>query len=154
MLKLMYESDGIGLAAPQIGINKRIMVFKEPDYYDSDEEYSEISSPRRTSEEMVLINPKIVSSSEETISSEEGCLSFPDIHGDVERPRRIEVEYQTLVGKVELCIMEDIPAIIFQHEYDHLNKVLFIDRFNQEDKENNARKLEKLVKRYGSGGAL
>lgn len=111
MLLVMYESDGVGLAAPQVGINKRIMVFNEKGEADAKDT------------EIILINPHIVASSSERKSSEEGCLSFPLIYGDVERAAWIEVEYQTLDGTKVTKRFEDRPAVIFQHEYDHLDKV-------------------------------
>lgn len=111
MLLVMYSADGIGLAAPQVGINKRIMVFNEKGGADEKDT------------EMILINPRIIASSSEMKSSEEGCLSFPLIYGDVERAAWIEVEYQTLDGTKVTKRFEDRPAVIFQHEYDHLDKV-------------------------------
>jgi len=111
MLLVMYAADGLGLAAPQVGINKRIMVFNEQGEADAKDT------------EIILINPRIVASSSERKLSEEGCLSFPLIYGDVERAAWIEVEYQTLDGTTVTKRFEDRPAVIFQHEYDHLDKV-------------------------------
>ena len=106
MLLLMHASEGIGLAAPQVGINKRLMVFQTT-----------------FEKEMVLVNPKIVSQSSETESEEEGCLSFPQINGDVNRSTSIEVEYQTETGEKFLQKFAGLEARVFQHEYDHLQKV-------------------------------
>ena len=142
MLDLMYQADGIGLAAPQIGINKRIMVFNEE------------GSPLVKEKEMILINPFIISKSDTIEYDLEGCLSFPSIRGEVPRHQAIEVDYQTIKGEKRSIKFLGFPARLFQHEYDHLDKVLFIDRFNQRDKENNAKKLEKLIRRYGPGGVL
>ena len=112
MLLVMYSAEGIGLAAPQVGINQRIMVFNE----SGDRE--------RPEKEMVLVNPSLVSSSEkETDIEEEGCLSFPLINGKVERFKSIQVEYQDLNGEKKMIELKGYPARIFQHEYDHLNKV-------------------------------
>ena len=107
----MYASDGIGLAAPQVGVNKRLMVFNE------------LGAPDQKEHEMVLVNPSIVSKSEEKASGEEGCLSFPQIYGYVSRHKWIEVEYQNLDGNKIVKRFEDKPSVIFQHEYDHLDKV-------------------------------
>lgn len=142
MLHLMYVEDGVGLAAPQIGINKRIMVFNEEGDYG------------RKDKEMVLINPYIISKSTEMAISEEGCLSFPLIRGTVSRHTWIEVEYQNVKGQKQSCRFEGFPAVIFQHEYDHLDKVLFIDHFNPSDKTKNSAKLDKLIRKYGPGGAI
>lgn len=114
LLKIMYSSDGIGLAAPQVGINKRIMVFNE----DGDD--------KKTENEMILINPKIISKSESTDVREEGCLSFPMIYGKVVRSLNIDVEYQNISGEKLTKTFEGMSARIFQHEYDHLDKVVFI----------------------------
>jgi peptide deformylase len=142
MLQLMYVEDGVGLAAPQIGINKRIMVFNEE------------GDIKRKDKEMILINPYIIGKSTETAISEEGCLSFPTIRGVVSRHIWIEVEYQDVQGNKRSCRFEDFPAVIFQHEYDHLDKVLFIDRFSSQDRVKNQAKLDKLIRKYGPGGAL
>lgn len=141
LLKVMYVADGIGLAAPQVGINKRIMVFNEkgdPDKFDT---------------EMILINPKIVAKGGESDLLEEGCLSFPMINGRVERSLWIDVEYQDVKGSQCRKKLEGFPARIFQHEYDHLDKVLFIDRIIPEDMGVNKKRLEKMVKKYGPGAA-
>lgn len=141
MLETMYDDDGIGLAAPQVGINKQLMVFNQ----DGDPETPEM--------EMVLCNPRIVSHSEETKLGEEGCLSFPQISGEVARNTWVEVEYQNIKGDTLNIKFEGKPAIIFQHEFDHLNKVLFIDRLVEMDKELNQKRLDKYVKKYGAGAA-
>jgi peptide deformylase len=138
MLLVMRAADGIGLAAPQVGINQRLMVFNE--FADSGKS------------DMILANPGIISKSEETDSKEEGCLSFPQINGDVIRSKWIEVEYTTVSGDKVQKRFEGLAARIFQHEYDHLDKVLFIDRFGEKDKAMNSKRLEKYVKKYGPGG--
>jgi peptide deformylase len=138
MLLIMRAADGIGLAAPQVGINKRLMVFNE--FADSGKS------------DMILVNPRIVSKSEETDIREEGCLSFPQINGDVVRSIWIEVEYTTVAGDIVQKKFEGLAARIFQHEYDHLDKVLFVDRFGEKDKAINSKRLEKYVKKYGPGG--
>lgn len=138
MLLIMRTADGIGLAAPQVGINKRLMVFNE--FADSGKS------------DMILVNPSIIAKSEDTDSREEGCLSFPQINGDVIRSTWIEVEYMTVSGEKVQKKFEGLAARIFQHEYDHLDKVLFIDRFGEKDKAMNLKRLEKYVKKYGPGG--
>lgn len=111
MLLVMYASDGIGLAAPQVGINKRLMVFNE---------MGEADKPEL---EMVLVNPVITDRSEELKLGEEGCLSFPQVYGRVERATWIDVQFQALNGTTIQRRFEGKPSIIFQHEYDHLDKV-------------------------------
>ena len=140
MLLVMYAADGVGLAAPQVGINTRLMVFNEA------------GSPAKADKEMVLVNPTILATSEDKDLDEEGCLSFPLIKGRVERHLWIQVEYQSLTGAKVAVKLEGLPARIFQHEYDHLDKVLFIDRIVAEDQPRNQKRLEKYVKKYGPGG--
>lgn len=142
MLKTMYEDDGIGLAAPQVGINKKLMVFNQE------------GDATKPESEMVLANPIITGASEEKELGEEGCLSFPMIYGQVERNKWIEVQYQTITGDSVTTKFEGRPAIIFQHEFDHLNKVLFIDRLIESDKKQNEKRLAKIVKKFGAGAAV
>jgi len=112
LLEVMYESDdGVGLAAPQVGMNVRLMVFNE---------LGERSKPEK---EMVLVNPVITARSEETDVREEGCLSFPQIYGKVVRHKWVEIEYQTVTGERLKQRLDGFPARVFQHEYDHLDKV-------------------------------
>eukprot|EP01038_Epipyxis_sp_PR26KG_P016114 gene16114-21900_t len=110
MFLVMYAAQGIGLAAPQVGINKKLMVFNEA----GDDKKPEL--------EMILVNPMIINKSDEFFESEEGCLSFPQIEGRVMRHKWIEVEYQDLTGIKIQTIFKENPARIFQHEYDHLDK--------------------------------
>ena len=141
MLLVMYAADGIGLAAPQVGINEKLMVFNEK------------GDPLESETEMVLVNPTILGKSEETNLREEGCLSFSQINGDVRRSVSIDVEYHDLSGDKQMVTLKDLPARIFQHEFDHLNKVLFIDRFDDKHKAINQKKLDKYIKKFGPGGA-
>ena len=85
--------------------------------------FNELGEATKPDKELILINPKIISNSEETDLREEGCLSFPLIHGKVYRYKWIEIEYQNLQGNVMKMKLEGFPARIFQHEYDHLDKV-------------------------------
>lgn len=140
MLLVMYAANGIGLAAPQVGINKKIMVFNEK------------GSQSKKETEMVLINPSIVDRSSEIDMLEEGCLSFPQIHGQVRRHVWVKVQYSDVQGKATECVLEGLPARIFQHEFDHLDKVLFIDRMEAKDREVNQKRLDKYVKKFGAGG--
>lgn len=111
MLLVMYETDGIGLAAPQVGVNKRLMVFNDE------------GNPTKPEHERVMVNPTIKEKSTEMYDSEEGCLSFPQIYGKVQRHKWIDVEYQTLDGTKVTVRLDGNPGRVFQHEYDHLDKV-------------------------------
>ena len=114
MLATMYEAPGIGLAAPQIGVMRRVFVM-------------DASGKDETPEPMVLLNPEIVAASDETVVSEEGCLSIPDIYEDVTRAATIRLRWLGLDGRVHEREFGDRWAICAQHELDHLNGKLFID---------------------------
>lgn len=106
----MHEFDGVGIAAPQVGVKKRIIVVHMEDGAKT------------------FVNPEIVSKSFRTITGEEGCLSVPGIYGLVKRSRTAKVKALTRDGKsVEMSVAE-LPSVIFQHEIDHLNGILFIDK--------------------------
>ena len=110
MLELLYEYEGIGLAAPQIGILKRIFVL------DLQEEGKK--SPK------VFINPEIIDTGGVT-NYEEGCLSIPNIRASITRKNWVVVDYQDVVGKKQQLKLENLGAICVQHEIDHLNGILF-----------------------------
>lgn len=114
MIDTMYENEGIGLAAPQIGILKRIAVID----LGEDNIYK-------------IINPKIIKSSGEQID-QEGCLSVPEIKGDVKRPKNVTVVYTDENGKEIKLEAEDLLARCICHELDHLDGILFIDKIEQE----------------------
>lgn len=117
MLATMYDAPGIGLAAPQIGVMKRVFVM---DCAGKDEE----------PQPMVLVNPEIVALSEETAWGEEGCLSIPDIYEDVLRPARVTMRWLGLDGETHEQTFADRWATCAQHEFDHLNGRLFIDHLS------------------------
>ena len=135
MLKKMYASGGIGLAAPQVGINKRLMVYN-------------IQDPNEQYFENVMVNPKIVNYSDYTDLEEEACLSFPNMSGIVERPCYIQVVYQDLQGEKQKIIFEDYEARVFQHEYDHLDGVLYIDRLNESSRQQVQPRLDELIEEF------
>ncbi|MEW5805715.1 MAG: peptide deformylase [Patescibacteria group bacterium] len=117
MKKTMKESRGIGLAAPQVGVNLQIFVAQT---YYQDEGYQ--------GKLYAIINPKIVSLSKQTDKMEEGCLSLPKIYGEVERPKKITIEGLDEMGKKIKIKASGLLAKIFQHEIDHLNGILFVDK--------------------------
>ena len=134
MLATMYDAPGIGLAAIQIGVPKRVVVM---DLAKKEEE-------RRPA---VLINPEIVSSSEETNVYEEGCLSIPEFYEEVERPARVRFCYTDLSGRRVEKDAEGVAATCIQHEIDHLNGVLFIDHLSRLKRERVIKKFAKAAKR-------
>ncbi|MEM7771460.1 MAG: peptide deformylase [Cyanobacteria bacterium P01_A01_bin.37] len=115
MLQTMYTEDGIGLAAPQVGINKQMLVV------DDDPENA-ANLPR------ILINPVIKKYSTELCVAQEGCLSIPKVFLDVTRPMVIEVAYKDENGRPQKLVADGLLSRVIQHEMDHLNGIMFVDR--------------------------
>lgn len=137
MFLLMYAAQGVGLAAPQVGINKRLMV------------YNEMGDATKWLSEVVLVNPRIVQYSDGKTIENEGCLSFPNMNGPVERSKWIKVEALSLRGKKITKKYQDWEARIFQHEYDHLDGIVYIDRLvSMEDKNRLQPQLQDLIQQY------
>ena len=120
MLITMYSAKGIGLAAPQVGIQKRILVI-DLNFEDAN------SAPN------VFINPEIISCSATLDTYEEGCLSIPGVYLDVVRPSSIKLSYRDEMGRPKKMNAEGLMARCIQHEIDHLNGVLFVDKVTDED---------------------
>jgi len=123
LLEAMEREDGVGLAAPQVGLDLRLLValaMREP----GDEE----------AQPVIMVNPEILERSHDTWVYEEGCLSIPGIRGDVTRPLTIKVRYQDVHGKEHTVETEGMFARILQHEIDHLDGKLFIDYLSTADK--------------------
>ena len=121
MLDTMYKYDGIGLAASQVGILKRVIVY-DIKYFEEDEK----------PEPHILINPVITSRSKTMIEVEEGCLSFPDVYEKVLRHEKVTVEYMDTKGKKKKINAKDIEAVVLQHEIDHLDGIVFLDRVEEQ----------------------
>jgi peptide deformylase len=133
MLETMYGAPGIGLAAPQIGELKRIVVI-------------DLSKDGDPKDPLVMINPEIKKYSDETVTTEEGCLSIPEIYYDVERPAEVTVEYTDLEGKRVTRDAKDKLAICIQHELDHLDGVLYIDYLSRLKRDRVLKKFQKAEK--------
>ncbi|MEO0342897.1 MAG: peptide deformylase [Pseudomonadota bacterium] len=138
MLDTMYDAPGIGLAAPQVGLLKRVLVM---DCAGKDAE----PAP------MVLVNPKIISASDEKSTYNEGCLSIPEQFDDIERPAEVTVTYQDVYGDEFTQDFAGLWATCIQHEIDHLDGKLFIDYLSRMKRGMITRKMEKL-KRERAGG--
>jgi peptide deformylase len=134
MAQTMYQAPGIGLAAIQVGINKSLMVY---DISPKDEKRSL----------QVLINPRIISSEGTMLSEDEGCLSVPDFRSDVKRAAAITVEGFDRNEKPVRLDAEGFLAIVLQHEIDHLNGILFIDRISALKRGIYKRKVLKNIKK-------
>ncbi|MBL9206456.1 MAG: peptide deformylase [Opitutaceae bacterium] len=132
MIAAMHTAEGIGLAAQQIGRALQLCVV---DLLPMKRNFSWVLDGVKTPLElimpMVLINPSVVALPSEKTPYEEGCLSFPEIRGDVVRPHRIAVRYQDLHGIAHTLECDGIFARCIQHEVDHLNGTLFIDRMEK-----------------------
>lgn len=135
MLETMYAEKGVGLAAPQVGVSKRIIVI-DTEQRDEDGNY-------KPGNPMYLINPEIIYKSEETIFFCEGCLSVPKQNADVERHYKIKVRYLDYNGKEQEIEAEDYKAVVLQHEIDHLDGILYIDRISRLKRNMLLKKLEK-----------
>ena len=130
MLDTMYAAPGIGLAAIQIGISKRIIVM-------------DISRDENKKEPMYFVNPTIKNRNSEKTTYEEGCLSVPDQFAEIERPNTCEVEYLDYDGKKQLLKADGLLATCIQHEMDHLQGILFIDYLSKLKKTMILKKLSK-----------
>jgi peptide deformylase len=134
MFETMYDAPGVGLAAIQVGVPSRLIVI-------------DLSKRKAEAEPRVFINPEITWSSEEKSLYEEGCLSIPDIHEDVERPAQVKIRYLNLDGEPREEDAEGLFATVIQHEIDHLNGVLFIDHISRLKRERIVKKFTKAAKR-------
>ncbi len=113
MFSLMSNNNGVGLAAPQIGLDARIFIIKKDNFKG------------------IFVNPKIIQFGNINNNMTEKCLSLPNDIGEVSRPRKIKVEYQDENGNQKKSCFEGLVSRIFQHELDHLNGILFIDKLNK-----------------------
>ena len=131
MLDTMYAAPGIGLAAIQIGVPKRIIVM-------------DISKKENTKEPRYFVNPVIKNKNLKKSTYEEGCLSVPDQFAEIERPNSCEVEYLDYYGKKQLLKADGLLATCIQHEMDHLEGILFIDYLSKLKKSMILKKLSKI----------
>jgi len=138
MFETMYEAPGIGLAAIQVGVPKRVLVI---DLQEPEEEGGDpVKDPR------VFINPEILQTSDQDVPYTEGCLSVPDQFAEVDRPDRIRARWMELDGKVREEEIEGLLAVCLQHEMDHLEGVLFIDHLSKLKRDMVLKKLAKTRK--------
>ena len=133
MYECMYEAKGVGLAAPQVGIRKRLML---------------VNPTGKPEDAVTLVNPTIVSREGAPVLFEEGCLSFPGIYAEVERPERCTVEFFDVEGKSTRLEADGFISRIIQHEFDHLEGVLLVDRMSPADKHRHRAALADLVDSY------
>jgi peptide deformylase len=140
MLETMYAAPGIGLAAIQIGVPKRVIVL-------------DLAKGDAPAAPLFFANPEIVWSSDETRVQEEGCLSIPDIYEEVERSAAVRVRFLDREGAICELEADGLLAICLQHEIDHVDGVLFIDRLSRLKRERIVKKARKAAKREAEEGA-
>jgi peptide deformylase len=136
MFEVMYRSNGVGLAAPQVGLDRRILVANPSGDRDQKDQ------------ELALVNVTILDRSGALTLYEEGCLSFPEIYAEVKRPDRCRVRAFAADGTPIERDFEGFPSRVVQHEYDHLEGVLLVDRMSPADKQRHKAALGELVERY------
>lgn len=134
MLETMYDANGIGLAAIQVGVPKRVAVV-------------DLDPGGPNSKPIYLVNPRVVETSGELATYHEGCLSVPDIWDDVKRPAKVTVEYQDEKGRAQRVEAEGLFATALQHEIDHINGLLFLDHLSKLKRSIALRKSAKLKRR-------
>ncbi|WP_019959960.1 peptide deformylase [Woodsholea maritima] len=133
MLETMYAADGIGLAAIQVGVAKRVIVM-------------DLSGPEERAEPRYFVNPVITPLTEDVRPYQEGCLSIPDVYDEVERPAKVKLTYLDYEGEAREEIAEGMFATCIQHEMDHLEGIVFIDYLSRLKRERAVKKVQKLVK--------
>ena len=133
MLETMYDAPGIGLAAIQIGVAKRVIVM-------------DLSGPDEEKAPRYFVNPEILWRAEETAPYEEGCLSIPEIYDEVERPARVKLKYLNYQGEEVIEDAEGLFAVCIQHEMDHLEGVLFIDHLSRLKRDRAVAKVKKQAR--------
>ncbi len=133
MLETMYAAPGIGLAAIQVAVAKRMIVL-------------DTSTEEEENEPLFLINPEVTWESEERNTYSEGCLSVPEHYADVERPAAVRVQYLDYNGQMQEDLMEGLTATCVQHEIDHLNGVVFIDYLSRLKRNMIIKKVQKATK--------
>jgi peptide deformylase len=136
MFETMYHEKGIGLAAVQVGVLKRLLI--------ADVTWRDDGGPGK---QYALVNPEILESSEDPHVYKEGCLSFPDQFADVERPKTVRVRYLDLNGRQQEETFEGLLATCVQHEIDHLDGIVFVDHISLAKRDMILRKLIKMKKR-------
>ena len=129
----MYDANGVGLAAPQVGLDMRIFIV---DAAAREEEKTPIT----------MINPKIISIKDDLVPYEEGCLSFPEHFAEIDRPNKLKIEYIDENNKKKILSTDGFNSRIIQHELDHLNGILFVDHLSRLKRDVIIRKMKKFKK--------
>lgn len=144
MLETMYASQGLGLAAVQVGVHKRILVM---DIAQGSIRYDGTHNPDAEPDPLFLINPEIIAQSDEKFVFEEGCLSFPAQFAEVERPKKVRVKFHDYYGTEREMDFENLASVCVQHEIDHLNGITFVEHVSKMKRDYIMKKLEKIKKK-------
>ena len=145
MKETMYNASGVGLAAPQIGLAIRLFIIDASPFAE-DEDLSEEDSATLKSFNHVFINPKIIKEEGEEWTFNEGCLSIPDVREDVSRKPVITIEYQDEDFNTHTAVLDGLAARVFQHEYDHIEGILFTDKLSTLKKRLLKKRLDNISK--------
>jgi len=137
MFETMYDAPGIGLAAIQVGVPKRVLVIDLQEPESDEEDAKPVRNP------MVFINPQILDGSDQLSVYNEGCLSVPDQYAEVERPATIRASWMDREGRIHEQTLEGLLATCLQHEMDHLEGILFIDHLSRLKRDMLLKKLQK-----------
>ncbi|PIR37316.1 MAG: peptide deformylase [Alphaproteobacteria bacterium CG11_big_fil_rev_8_21_14_0_20_39_49] len=146
MVETMHTCEGIGLAAVQVGVHKRILVMDLSESHKRYENAGEKIGDVDLSKPIYMVNPEIIEESEEENIYEEGCLSFPEQRALVTRPKVVKVKYLDYNGKEQIMECDELLATCVQHEIDHLNGVVFIDHVSKMKRDFIMRKVKKVKK--------
>jgi peptide deformylase len=141
MFRRMYASKGVGLAAPQVGLRERLLVINPS------------GDPEKPEEELALVNPTIIERFGPETTMEEGCLSFPGIYAEVTRPESCKVSAKSPTGEPLELEFDGFASRVIQHEYDHLQGVLLVDRMSAADKLRHRAALDELIADYKASQA-
>ncbi|MBI1215602.1 MAG: peptide deformylase [Alphaproteobacteria bacterium] len=144
MLETMYNAPGIGLAAPQVGVSKRLLVLDVEQPRGPDDE--DLPLEKRRGKPICFVNPEVLWSSDEPNVYDEGCLSLPGQFAEIERPKKVRVKFVNYEGKQEEIEADGLLATCLQHEIDHLDGVLFVDHLSQIKRNMIMRRLKKWTK--------
>jgi peptide deformylase len=147
MLETMYASKGLGLAAVQVGVLKRIIAM---DIAQGSVRYDGTHNPDAKPDPLFLINPEIIEKSEKFFNFEEGCLSFPAQFAEVKRPEKIKVKFLDYHAKEKVMEFEKLASICVQHEIDHLNGIVFVDYISKIKRDLIIKRMEKYKKRQSA----
>jgi len=151
MVNTMYYERGIGLAAVQVGVLKRILVmdldYEQEDHHHHHHDHGSCGGVHVTNTNpRFFVNPEIIESSKENSFYDEGCLSFPGMRSEVARPKKVKIKYTDFHGKEQIQEMTGLLATCIQHELDHLNGITFVDHISKVKRDMILNKMKKLKK--------